>query len=67
MVRRVSPSWVEHRKECPFCSGTDMARGRPYNLDDNTIAQDFECDNCGGSWSRVFTYDHDAEVDNGRW
>lgn len=46
---------------CPSCGGTDQAKERPYLIDNDTICQDIECENCGNGWSRIFTFDH-AEV-----
>ena len=42
---------------CPLCGGTDQHKERPYTLNDDTICQDIECENCDGSWSRIFTFD----------
>lgn len=45
---------------CPICGGTDQAKERPYKLDDESICEDIECENCGGSWSRIYTFDHNV-------
>jgi transposase-like protein len=40
---------------CPACGGTDLARGRMDSERADTVTRRWACENCGATWTAVYT------------
>lgn len=41
--------------ECPNCSSREISGSSPPDMDSGLASQQMACDDCGGTWTDVYT------------